>query len=78
MQLRGLKPLEDRHPIAGRSDRSWFAGLAALGLGAFLAGGWVAAVGVLFVVRVGQSLLRRFANSAGHGGPGGGGTLGLI
>jgi hypothetical protein len=74
MQIRGLKPLEDRHPIAGRSDRSWFAGLAALGLGAFLAGGWVAALGVLFVVRIGQSLLRHMSKP----GPGGGGTLGLV
>jgi hypothetical protein len=75
MESRGLLPLWNRHPVAGRSDRSWIAGLAALGLGAFLAGGWMATVAVIFVVRFGQSLLRAAGRA---GGPGGAGTLGLI
>jgi hypothetical protein len=75
MQSRGLLPLFRRHPVAGQSDRSWIAGLGALALGAFLAGGWMAAVGVLFVVRVGQALFRTVGRS---GGPGGTGTLGLV
>ncbi len=75
MQSRGLLPIFQRHPVAGRSDRSLIAGLAGLGLGAFLAGGWMAAAAVLFVVRIGQSLLKAWGRT---GGPGGGGTLGLV
>jgi hypothetical protein len=75
MQSRGLVPLFQRHPVAGRDNRSLIAGLGALALGAFLAGGWMAAIGVLFVVRLGQALLKAFGRT---GGPGGSGTLGLV
>jgi hypothetical protein len=80
MQTRGLLPLRNDHPIAGRSTRSIVAGAAALGAGAFLAGGWVAAFSVLLAVRVAQSVFRRRANRGGGGnGPGssGGNTLGM-
>jgi hypothetical protein len=70
MQSRGLVPLLHRHPIAG-TDRSWLAGLAALSLGAFVAGGWVAAVAALFSVRIAQSVMRNVGrNAAGPHTPG--------
>ncbi|MGD9932485.1 MAG: hypothetical protein AB7T37_02110 [Dehalococcoidia bacterium] len=72
MQTRGLHALLERHPIAGGEARSMFVTFSALVGGAFLAGGWMAAIGALAVVRVSQSLLRG-APWRGSGGGGGAG-----
>jgi len=58
MQSRGLHALLERHPIAGGEARSTFVTVTALAGGAFLAGGWMAAIAALAVVRLGQSVLR--------------------
>lgn len=71
MEPRESRSLWLRHPFIAAGNQSWFAGAAALVLGAFLAGGWFAAVVMLVLVRAGQSLLRLVRT-------GGGGTMGLV
>ena len=70
MQTRGLHALLERHPIAGGEARSTLVTLSALAGGAFLAGGWMAAIGALAVVRFGQAFLRGAPWRGGGGGAG--------
>lgn len=71
MQTRGLHALLERHPIASGEARSNFVTFVALAGGAFLAGGWMAAIAALAVVRFGQGMLRGGAwRGGGTGGAG--------
>jgi hypothetical protein len=65
MESRGFTPIWNRRPFASERAHSTLAGVAALAMGAFLAGGWVAAIAALFLFRVAQTGLRLASRGGG-------------